>query len=549
MNSAAWRHYSGFYRGSYQSLLAAIVLSVIQALFVLPMTWLIRYAFDRVLPSGDFQMLLSVALALVVLSVAGIGLTLWTRSRILKITKSAVSNFRRELLDRCYELPRSFYDLRDSDDLHTAIVQDTERVDVMSNALIAQLLPAAVTAFGLCFVLLFINPLLFAMLLVVVPLLALMNRRLSRRAKSSVREYHRSFERFSSGVAFVLQMMDLTRAQSAERFELERQQSHIDELRITSARTAWLDAAYGMMHGVVSTVSGALILVIGGLAVSAGRMSLGQLLAFFVAVGLLSSALSRAVALLPSIIAGNESLTTLFNFLRTGDALPYSGRRTIDFRGEITLESVSFGYDARPLLQNVNLNIGAGKTVSIVGANGSGKTTLAYLVLGFYRPQTGRLCADRIPFDDLDLVALRRSIGVVMQDASLFSGTIRENITYGSPEATEADIVRAARLATASDFISNLPDALETRVGATGGLLSGGERQRVAIARAVLSRSRLLILDEPTNHLDSDAVEQLIDNLSSLDDPPAILLITHDPEVAKLADDTYRLCDGSLTAL
>jgi ATP-binding cassette subfamily B protein len=545
MNLHAWERYAGYYRNSRGRLAGAVVLSVAQALLVLPITWLVRFTFDNALPAGDFRQLASVAIALLTLSIGGNALTLWTRSLILRITKRAIANLRGDLIERCYNLPRSFYDSADKGQVHSAIVQDTERVDVMSNGFIAQLLPAVVTAAALCVVLVFINPLLFIVLLLTAPLLWLFSRRLSFHTHGAARQFQRSFETFSSGVANVFQLMDLTRAQTAERSEAERQRHTIENLRITSAKTAWMEAAYGMMHGSVGAICASLMLVVGGLAIANGRMTIGQLLSFYVAVGLLNSALGKSVSSIPSIISGNESLTTLFRFLETDSRLPYSGKRQVKFTGEIVLDSVSFGYDEKSVIDNVSLTVSPGTTVAIVGANGSGKTTLAHLILGFYRPQQGQLYADGVPFDDVDIRDMRRAIGVVMQDTMMFAGTVGENIAYGCSEATRPEIEHAAELATAGDFIGELPRGLDTQVGENGVMLSGGQRQRIAIARALLRPARLLVLDEPTNHLDNESVTQLVSNLGNLAQPPAILLITHDMDLASIADQTYVLRDGA----
>ncbi len=542
LNRAAWRRYSVYYRASFAALAVAVGLSVVQALFVVPVTWLVRLIFDRALPRQDFLLLVQAAAALLVLSLLGNVLILITRSRILRITKQAVRDFRAELLQRCYDLPRSFYDAADRGALHTAIVQDTERLDVMSNALIAQLFPAVVTAVALCGVLLVLDPILFVVLLVTAPILLLLaNRILAPRTSEAAQRFHRAFEAFDSGTGFVLRMMDLTRIQAAEQLEIERQQGHLEELRVSSAATAWLEASYGMTHGVISTVSAVIILLVGGFAVSAGSMTLGQLLSFYVAVSLLNRALGIALSSVPSIIAGNESVTTLVRFIQSGENLPYSGKRAIQFQGRITVENVVFGYGSGIILDGASLTIEPRKIIAIVGENGSGKTTLGYLILGFYRPQQGRICADGVPYDELDIKALRASFAVVTQDAVLFSGTISENIAYGRPQTTDAEMVLAAKLATAHEFIRELPDGFRTRVGENGELLSGGQRQRIAIARALLRRSPLLILDEPTNHLDLQSVSQLVTNLKSLPEPPAIVLITHDLELAATADSTYLL--------
>jgi ABC-type bacteriocin/lantibiotic exporter with double-glycine peptidase domain len=195
----------------------------------------------------------------------------------------------------------------------------------------------------------------------------------------------------------------------------------------------------------------------------------------------------------------------------------------------------------------VTLSVDPGTTVAIVGPNGSGKSTIAYLILGFYRPQVGQVLADDHPLDDLDVKALRREMGIVTQKQMMFSGSILDNITYGHPDCSFNDVVRAAQLATAHDFIRELPDGYRTPVGEGGVKLSGGERQRIAIARALIADPRLLILDEPSVHLDADAVAQLMRNLDSWSSAPTIIVISHDRNVVHGADRTYLLDDGRIT--
>jgi ABC-type bacteriocin/lantibiotic exporter with double-glycine peptidase domain len=199
------------------------------------------------------------------------------------------------------------------------------------------------------------------------------------------------------------------------------------------------------------------------------------------------------------------------------------------------------------VVRDVNLELRPGSSVAIVGPNGAGKSTVLYLILGFYRPLRGALRADGAAYDRLDLVELRRGIGVVMQHPTFFAGTVRENITYGYPEATDEEIAVAARLALADEFIQALPQGYDTPIGEGGLLLSGGEVQRIAIARALLRKPKLLILDEPTNHLESAAIHRLLDHLAALEPRPGVLIISHDREVLRYADVVHRLEDGTLS--
>lgn len=546
MTQSAWQYYGQFYQDSRRTLLLTVLVSVAQSLLVVPLTYLVRYAFDEIIPAGDMRSLLLVALAIFFLNLANSALTLWTRYITLKITKIAIRVLREKLLSKCYALPRSYYTQADLSQLHATIVQDSERLDVMSNALLALFLPALVMTFALSVVLMALNWVLFLVVMSVTPLFLLVNRLMGRRVKAWVNTFHRSFERVSSGILFVLQSQDLTRVQTAEAFEMQRQQIALEELRLTSGFMAWLSTAYGLVQNTIAMLSSILILIVGGNAIATGSMSVGELLSFYVAVGLLNTHLKTILSSIPQLIAGNESLLTLFTLLQIEEKRPYTGQKQLSFKGKIRLDSVYFQYFDAPLLQKTNLTLYPQTTTALIGRNGAGKSTIISLILGFYRPQKGKLYADDQPFEQLDITHLRRSIGVVMQEPIIFSGTIWENITYGFPDATNQQVSQAAKLAIAHDFILQLPEGYDTKVGDNGMLLSGGQRQRIAIARALLREPKLLILDEPTNHLDRAAVNQLMKNIKQMDSRPTILLISHDMQIVQEAQYVFAIQDGRL---
>jgi ATP-binding cassette subfamily B protein len=267
-------------------------------------------------------------------------------------------------------------------------------------------------------------------------------------------------------------------------------------------------------------------------------------------VALLKGHLQTLLSSLPYIIEGNESLITLEKTFRTQDLPSYTGRKRISFQGRIALESVHFRYrEEQEVLCDVDFFISPGSLVALTGPNGVGKTTIAFLILGLYRPQKGRVCADGCGYETLDIGHLRRFMGVVPRDPVIFSGTIVENITYGQASRNQGEVERAARLAAADAFIRKLPQGYDTMAGEQGVLLSGGQCQRIAIARALLRRPKVLILDEPTNHLDAETIRQLMKNLKNLEDQPGILLITQDAEIARQADSLCCLDrQGRLTA-
>jgi ABC-type multidrug transport system fused ATPase/permease subunit len=544
----AWRYFERCSPGRTGVLLVFGLVAAAQSFLLLPVLLLIRHAVDVVIPQRQIGTLVLIGAGIFGLRALSGAIALWLRSAHVRVLKQATLRLRVDLLNRLFLLSRAAYTRLDRDTTHARIVLDTERLDEMSHAVVARLLPAIFSAAVLIVLLGFLNARLLVLMLVMAPLLLVAIRFTGRLVKRDVFQFQRAFETFSNGMQFVLQHMDLTQVQSFEAREQQRRIADMDRLRVTSERMAFIYAVHNQLQSTLVALCGVIILVAGGSAVAAQQMTIGQFLSFWVAAGLLNQQVMTIVGAIPEVIAGNESMVTLHRFAMSGEPRPYQGREAIDFEGRIDLEGVDFGYQGDPVVRDVSLDLHPGSTVVIIGPNGAGKSTLLYLILGFYRPLRGEVRADDRPYDRLDLVELRRRIGVVMQHPTFFAGTVLENITYGCPEADMDEVVRAARLALADDFIRRLPQGYDTPIGEEGILLSGGEVQRIAIARALLRRPRLLILDEPTNHLENAVIHGLLENLSTLDDRPGVLIISHDRDVLRYADRVYRIENGLLAA-
>ncbi|MCC7361703.1 MAG: ABC transporter ATP-binding protein [Anaerolineales bacterium] len=539
MNRPVWAFYAGYYRGLWGRLAGAVALAVAQSVALLPVGLLVRAIFDEALPAGEGRALLLWGGAMFGLFALEAAAQIGARTLALHVTKIAVRRLRYDLLAHSYRLGRGVYTGADVGQLHTRLVQDTERVDVFSNEVVAKLLPGAATVVGLSAVLLYLNAELFAALAAVIPALLWLSRTLGRRVRQHTQRFNLAFEGYSRNVLLMLQALDAIHLRGGEAAELARQARTLDEVRGSSERMAWLSAVYGISQGTIMAVATLLILVLGGQAVAAGRMTLGDLLAFWVTVGLMRSYVNNVIGAVPIVITGAVSLGTLQGLLHTAERAPYAGTRRLDFAGHLAFEGVAFGYGETLLFDGVDLEVRPGQTTAIVGPNGAGKSTLAYLAVGFYRPARGRVLAEGVPLDELDLAHLRRQIGVVMQDPFILPGTVAENIAFG--DEALGDVEAAARAATADEFIRALPEGYQTVVGEQGVRLSGGQRQRLALARALLARPRLLILDEPTNHLDQEAIARFLANLRTLPEKPGILLISHNRGITAQADVTYRL--------
>ena len=550
--TSALRPFLPFLRGSERRLLLSLAAAVVQAGLFVAIGLLVRRAFDQDIPANDVGALALTGAAILGVAFAAAGLSIWMRYLVLSAVKDAISRLRVALLERLNALPIAWFDRTDAGSLHATIVQDSERLDIVANGVAAQAAPALVIGFGLSLALIVINPLLFGILALSLPVLAVLTRRFDGVVRRRTRTWQLTFDRFSTRVLFAVLARPLIVSQAAEEVELEAGRTEAVALSDAGRSMAWLHSVYAQLHGAVATLAGVIVLVVGGASVARGTMSIGSLVSFYTLLALLRAQGNAVLTTVPQVISGRESLVRLAAILDAPDQHPYRGTRTPSLRHSLALRDVDFGYTAgTPVLRRLTLEIERGEWLTLVGPNGSGKTTIAALLLGLYRPWRGSVAADGVPYDDLDMQALRRSIGFVPQRPILFPASIAENIAYGTDKVDTARVQEAARLATVDEFVGDLDRGYRTPVGDGGDLLSGGERQRIAIARALIREPAVLVLDEPTSSLDRQAMSRVLTNLRALAHDPAVLVITHDQalienaeRVVDLGADVHRSVSG-----
>ncbi len=529
-------------------LAVAAVGAVVQAALLLTIPLLVRYLFGEVVPRREVGPLILAGgvIALLYLSQTGIGV--WVKVVILRQIKRGTTRFRRDLLDRLYGLSRKAVQAEDRGTLHALIVYDTERVDVLTNSVLAEQLPAALITLLLCIALAVIDIRLLGLLCVLaIPVKVILRATMKDRTARSVAEYHDRFRIFNREAYRALELMDLTQLHAAEPMERRRQNDAMKGYHTSAENMATSVASYSALQQSVVAIAGVLVLVAGGSLMAEDVLSTGDLIAFFVGVMMLRNSTRTLAMAYGQWLEGRSAFGRIKHMMEMDDPRPYSDEGIEPVAAMLALEGVSFGYTETDVLKAIDLRVAAGETVAITGANGSGKTSILYLLLGLYSPGKGRVLVDGTPYSAVSISALRRRIGVVSQDPILFAGTITENIAFTVSDIDLPSIEKAARNAFAHDFIMALPNGYESSVGESGVFLSGGERQRITLARALLKHPKLLILDEPSNHLDPETTSRLIDHLANLPERPGLLVITHDPYLAERADRIYHLEGGHLT--
>ena len=429
------------------------------------------------------------------------------------------------------------------------VTADCTCVSVIVKDALVPVLTAAVTVVAMVVVLWRINPALTLLSISVVPLMAYAFHRYAQPMLDRSYEQQEIEGRMYDVVEQTFTAIPVVQAFTREPLNDAHFRSATGDSIAAAVSLLDVQMRFKILIGLATALGTAAILWVGGSQALAGGMTVGTILLFL-------SYLSSLYAPIETVMYTGATLQGAAGGARRVLEVLGTEREVADkpgavalsqVRGEVQFENVSFGYDKeRPVLREVSLNARPGEMIALVGATGAGKTTLLSLLPRFFDPWSGRVSLDGHDLRDVRLRSLRHNIGLVLQEPFLFPMTVAENIAYGRPHATAAQIEAAARAARAHDFIIRLPEGYRTIVGERGATLSGGERQRLSIARALLLESPLLILDEPTSALDAETEAALLDAIEKLKGSRTIFVIAHRLSTVQRADRIVVLKEGRI---
>ena len=532
-------------------LLLAVAALVIGSIIGLAYPQAVRYAIDQGVREGAPDVLDAMVVGLLALFVVHAGLT-WLRHYLMSwLGERAVAELRRRVFSRMLRLEPSWFHTRSSGELVSRLAADVAIVESVVGAELSMALRNALTVVGGVGLLFFENARLTLVMLTVVPPLAvsvvLIGRRIRERSRAVQDRLAEASARVQEAVSAIETVQSFGReGDEAARYGVGVEAAFEAARRLSIWRGAFMAAATFAGFAAI-----ALIVWAGGRAVAAGEMSGGDLAAFMLYTTMVAIALGSLASLWSSLSRAAGATERLFEIADTVPTIkdPKQPVELPSVRGEVRFEHVEHVYPTRPdatVLRDVDLVLSPGETVALVGRSGAGKSTLARLALRFFDPTGGRVALDGVDLRRLRLSALRAAIATVAQEPVLFSGTIAENIAYGRPDASRAEIEQAAKDAHLGELIGSLPEGLETPVGERGVTLSGGQRQRVAIARAMLANPRVLILDEATSHLDAESESAVQAALTTLLEGRTALVIAHRLSTVRRADRIVVLDRGRI---
>ena len=529
--------------GGYLALLAATALA-------LAIPQLIRRTVDLGIGGGDLRLL-----GLSVLSIIGLtllkGVLAFLQGRWSEVASQGVAyDLRNGIHRQLSELSFSYHDRTQTGQILSRAVQDVERIRFLTGRAFLRLVEGGMLLVGTAAVLLVMNVRLALLALAAMPLLAYIAFRISGRLRPLFKEVQNQLAELTIRVEQNLRGARVVKAFAQEENEIIRFERENARWFDLSAETARLRALNIPLLELVANIGSVFIVWYGGLSVMRGQLTLGELVAFTAYMTQLVQPVRRLGMILPALSMAASSGERVFDIL-DAESDVREIPQAIELppvRGHVRFEQVSFAYFGRHrVLSDISFEALPGQVIALLGATGSGKSTIINLIPRFYDPTRGRISIDGHDIRTVTLTSLREQIGIVLQEATLFGSTIRANIAFGRPEAREEEIVAAARVAQAHDFIMQLDGGYDAPVGEGGSTLSGGQRQRIAIARALLMDPRILILDDATSSVDTETEQQIQTALAALMRGRTAFVIAQRLSTLRRADLILVMEGGRLT--
>jgi ATP-binding cassette subfamily B protein len=543
-----WRRFLRLLPGHSPVLAEAFCCALLLTLLGVSTSYFIQHLVDSVLVRNDERLLnaLGLGMVLIVLFRTLFGML---RQYLLahvgcKVDLALIAGYTRHILS----LPLPFFEMRRVGEILSRVNDAGKVREAISGATTTAVVDGALVVFLLAVLWLYDVPLALVATAFIPLLVAsvVIHHPSSRRRSREAMEHAAHFSAH--------QVENVSGVETVKAFGVEQDRAEEGEARLVRLVQSLfalqkLGISTGAAGTCVTALAGITILWYGGYRTMDGALTIGQLMFFYSLMVSLLDPLERLASVNLKIQDALVAVDRLYQImdlerepLREDRKLSFTGVRQV-----IELRQVSFQYGSRaPVLEELNLRIPAGQTVAVIGESGSGKSTLLKLLMGFYAPTEGSILIDGVDLRDFALDSLRSQLGLVAQDPFIFTGTLRDNIALGRPEATLAEVIEAARAAGLEEFIATLPERYETIIGERGANLSGGQRQRLAIARALLRRPQVLIFDEATSHLDTATERAIQDNLKTALAGKTVLLVAHRLSTIKGSDLIYVLQKGRI---
>jgi ATP-binding cassette, subfamily B, bacterial len=489
------------------------------------------------------------AVAVILIAAMGAIGTYVEKQTITAVGQRVMHELRRTFYWHIQRLSMSYHDNKRTGDVISTVTNDIDSIQSAVSSGVLDALYYLLTLFGMMGIMFYLDWRFTLVALSVIPALFLVVYTFTKRIKKASRALRKKEAEMVSTLQEVLSSIRIVKAFGREEYEQKRFEEESIESVDLALQARNLKAKLAPAVEIIVACGTALVLWFGARQVLSGSLTPGMLVVFLLYLGKMYKPmreLSKMSDTYSKALIGWERIRDFLAIDLQVRDLP-SAQIAPTFKGEIELERVNFGYlPGRMVLKDVSLTVKPGQVAALVGATGSGKSTLISLIPRFYDPQSGAVKFDGVEVSKYKRKTVRQQISLVLQDTLLFRAPIWQNIAYGKPEATHSEVVQAARLANADEFIERLPEGYNTMIGEHGVTLSGGQRQRIAIARAIIRNSPILILDEPTTGLDAISEKLVLEGLARLMENRTTIMVAHRLSTIQKADVIFVLEDGAI---
>ena len=539
----------GLYKGNYHKFFLAVIFFFIKhaPVWVLP---IVTANIINDITSGSpetYQNIIIQAMIMIVLVALNIPMNyMYTRYKSLA-TRYAETGLRRALVRKLQQLSISYHKETQSGRLQSKIMRDVEAVETLSTQMFLSILNIALNIAIALIVTINKSLVVFIFFLLTTPLAAATMVFFRNVMKKRNNEFRKEMEETSARVMEMVELIPVTRAHALEEEEVQKMSGQLFAVAEKGYRLDVIQSLFGSVGWAIFQIFQVVCLGFTGFLAIKGTVMPGDITLYQSYFATIVSQVSSLMSLIPTIAKGIESVNSIGEVLLEDDIEQNEGKEIIkDIYGEFDFKDVTFRYNNidRPVLHNLNLHVDKGETIALVGESGAGKSTILNLVIGFNQVNSGEVLIDGHNMKDIDLRSYRKYLAVVPQTSILFSGTIRDNITYGVDNVDEATLDEIVKAANLTDLINSLPDGLDTMVGEHGGKLSGGQRQRISIARALIRNPKVIVLDEATSALDSISEKLIQEALNNLTKDRTTFIVAHRLSTIKDADKIAVIADG-----
>ena len=538
----------GYVAREWKILMSALGLVFISTLLSMMIPWYVRDLLNSVM-AYDSSKLLPLSLTVVMLTFLEGVAAFFVRYLFEVIAQKTIYRLRLDLYRHLHELSYGFYDKVNIGEIIVRTTSDMDNLNRFLSFASLQLFNAVFSVSMAMFILLNLNVELTLVATSLLPLLALVTIFFSRKVYPILEGSWKAMSQFNSAVQEYTSTVKVLKALGVEDIFGRIYKSRLDNLYNLNMKFQKYASIAWPSIGFISAIIQLVVYLYGGFKAISGALSIGDIVAFLLYLSMLNWPLVALGFFILEYQRASVSATRIFEVLdREPEVKDKPNAITLrDIKGHIKLENVTFGYDPeKPVLMNLSFEVKPGERVAIVGPTGSGKSTLIKLIPRFYDPTSGRILIDGIDIRDVKIRSLRKHIGIVHQDVMLFAGTIKENITYGKPNASMKEVIEAAKAAGIHEFILSLPKGYETNVAERGVSLSGGQRQRIAIARTLILNPKVLILDDPTSNLDAETEAKVAEALKKLVEGRTVFIVTQRLSTLRLAERILVLDNGRI---